>query len=176
LPLHERAVSMCAKPTATSSPSSSDAALHWMRKPEFVIAVVARALRPRSRFVGEMGGHGNVAAIATEMRAVGARCGGDPAKVAPWFFPSVAEYRRLLKAGGFDVATIALVPRPTSLATSIEGWLETFGRSFFEQFVEPERSEVMTEVVALLRPSLGHTDGVWTADHIRLRFAAVLAG
>jgi hypothetical protein len=42
--------------------------------------------------------------------------------------------------------------------------------------VEPERSEVMTEVVALLRPSLCHTDGVWTADHIRLRFAAVLAG
>jgi hypothetical protein len=172
LPLHERAVSMCAKPTATSSPSSSNAALHWMRKPEFVIAVVARALRPLRRFVGEMGGHGNVAAIATEMRAVGARCGDDPAKVAPWFFPSVAEYRCLLKAGGFNVATIALVPRPTPLAT--EGWLETFGRSFFEHFAEPERSEVMTEVVALLRPSLCDTDGVWTAD--RLRFAAVLAG
>ena len=42
--------------------------------------------------------------------------------------------------------------------------------------MEPERSEVMTEVVALLRPSLCDTDGVWTADHIRLRFAAVLAG
>jgi trans-aconitate methyltransferase len=154
----------------------SNAALHWMRKPELVIAGVARALRPGGRFVGEMGGHGNVAAIATAMRAAGARRGGDPGRVAPWFFPSVAEYRRLLEAGGFKVETIALVPRPTPLATGIEGWLKTFGRSFFEQFAEPEQSEVMTEVVALLRPSLCDAEGVWTADHIRLRFAAVLAG
>ncbi len=154
----------------------SNAALHWMRKPELVIAGVARALRIRGRFVGEMGGHGNVAAIATAMRAVGAERGGDPAKVAPWFFPSVACYRRLLEAGGFTVTTIALVPRPTPLATGIEGWLETFGRSFFEQFAEPERKDVIAEVVELLRPSLCDDDGVWTADHIRLRFAAVLAG
>ena len=56
----------------------SNAALHWMRKPNLVIAGVARALRPRGRFVGELGGHGNVAAIATAMRAVGAARGGDP--------------------------------------------------------------------------------------------------
>ena len=30
----------------------SNAALHWMRKPHLVIAGVARALRPRGRFVG----------------------------------------------------------------------------------------------------------------------------
>ena len=152
----------------------SNAALHWMLKPELVIAGVARALRPRGRFVGEMGGHGNVAAIATAMRAVGARHGGDPAKVAPWFFPSVAQYRRLLEAGGFKVETIALVPRPTPLATGIEGWLETFGRSFFEQFAEPQYGQVLAEVVELLRPSLCDSDGTWTADHIRLRFKAVL--
>ena len=29
-----------------------------------------------------------------------------------------------------------------------------------------------TEVIELLRPSLCDADGVWTADHIRLRFAA----
>jgi trans-aconitate methyltransferase len=154
----------------------SNAALHWMRKPELVIAGVARALRMGGRFVGEMGGHGNVAAIATDMRAVGTDRGGDPAKVAPWFFPSVAEYRGLLEAGGFTVQTIALVPRPTLLATGIEGWLETFGRPFFEQFEGPQRKQVMAEVVELLRPSLCDADGVWTADHIRLRFAAVLAG
>jgi hypothetical protein len=48
-------------------------------------------------------------------------------------------------------------------------------RSFFEKFAKPERSEVMTEVVAVLRPSLCDADGVWTAHHIRLRLAAVLA-
>jgi hypothetical protein len=57
----------------------------------------------------------------------------------------------------------------------MDGWLKTFGRSFFEQFDEPERSEVLAEVMDLLRPSLCDANGIWTADHIRLRFAAVRA-
>jgi SAM-dependent methyltransferase len=154
----------------------TNAALHWMRKPELVIAGVHRALRPRGRFVGEFGGHGNVAAIATAIRAVGVLHGGDPDKVAPWFFPSVAEYRRLLELGGFAVKAIMLVPRPTPLDIGMKGWLETFGRSFFEQFDEPERAQVFAEVIELLRPSLCDADGVWTADHIRLRFAAERVG
>ncbi len=153
----------------------SNAALHWMRKPELVIAGVARALKPHGRFVGELGGHGNVAAIATAMRAVGKTRGGDPEKVAPWFFPSVEEYRRLLEKGGFRVDSMVLVPRPTPLEIGMDGWLKTFGRSFFEQFEEPERSEVLAEVMDLLRPSLCDADGIWTADHIRLRFAATRA-
>jgi len=154
----------------------TNAALHWMRRPEHVIAGVHRALRPHGRFAGEFGGHGNVAAIATAIRAVGALHGGDPDKVAPWFFPSVAEYRRLLEQGGFAVKAIILVPRPTPLDIGIRGWLETFGRSFFEQFEEPERAEVFSEVIELLRPALCDADGVWTADHIRLRFSAERAG
>ena len=74
------------------------------------------------------------------MRAVGARRDGDPALVAPWFFPTVEEYGRLLTEGGFTVREIELVPRPTLLKTGIEGWLRTFGRSFFDQFPEPERT------------------------------------
>ena len=69
-----------------------------------------------------------------------------------------------------------LVPRPTELDIGIRGWLETFGRSFFGQFEEPERAEVFSEVIALLRPALCDADGVWTADHIRLRFAAERVG
>ena len=143
-----------------------------MRKPALVIAGVARALKPHGRFVGELGGHGNVAAIATAMRAVGKERNGDPALVAPWFFPTVDEYGELLVEGGFIVREIALVPRPTPLKTGMEGWLRTFGRSFFDQFSEPERSDVLGEVIELLRPSLCDDKGVWTADHIRLRFSA----
>jgi SAM-dependent methyltransferase len=150
----------------------SNAALHWMRKPELVITGVHRALRPRGRFVAELGGHGNVAALGTAMRAVSARRNGDPALLAPWFFPTADEYSELLTEGGFTVREIALVPRPTPLKTGMEGWLRTFGRSFFDQFVEPERSEVVREVIELLRPSLCDRNGVWTADHVRLRFHA----
>src|SRR5262249_21711375 len=38
----------------------SNAALHWMKRADDVIAGVWRALRPGGRFVGEMGGHGCV--------------------------------------------------------------------------------------------------------------------
>ena len=45
----------------------SNAALHWMKRdPDAVVAGVARALKPGGRFVGEFGGHGNVAAIVTD--------------------------------------------------------------------------------------------------------------
>jgi trans-aconitate methyltransferase len=41
----------------------SNAALHWMRDADAVLVSVHRALRPGGRFVAEMGGAGNVAAI-----------------------------------------------------------------------------------------------------------------
>jgi SAM-dependent methyltransferase len=150
----------------------SNAALHWMRAPDLVIAGVARALKPKGRFVGELGGHGNVAAIATAMRAVGRARGGDPALVAPWFFPTVEEYSGLLAKNGFAVREIALVSRPTPLKTGMEGWLKTFGRSFFDQFPEPDQTAALNEVIELLRPSLSDSRGRWTADHVRLRFSA----
>ena len=41
----------------------SNAALHWMKEPDRVIDKVARALRPKGRFVAEMGGYGCVKTI-----------------------------------------------------------------------------------------------------------------
>jgi SAM-dependent methyltransferase len=150
----------------------SNAALHWMLKPELVIAGVHRALRPHGRFVAELGGHGNVAALATAMRAVSMRHNGNPALLTPWFFPTAEEYTELLTKGGFTVREMTHVSRPTPLKHGIEGWFRTFGRSFFEQFPEPERSEAVAEAVELVRPSLCDRRGLWTADHVRLRFYA----
>ncbi len=45
----------------------SNAALHWMKKPEKVIARVWDALRPGGRFVAEMGGKGNVSNILSAL-------------------------------------------------------------------------------------------------------------
>lgn len=150
----------------------SNAALHWMCAPDLVIAGVARALKPKGRFIGELGGHGNVAAIAAAMRAIGAKRGVDPVTVAPWFFPTVEEYRDLLLKHGFAVREIALEPRPTLLKTGMDGWLRTFGRFFFDRFPEPDRTAALNEALDLLRPSLCDTQGRWTADHVRLRFSA----
>lgn len=64
----------------------SNAALHWMRGADQVIAGVARALKPGGRFVAEMGGHGNVVAITSALQA--ALCSNGHAVPAfPWYFP-----------------------------------------------------------------------------------------
>ncbi len=153
----------------------SNAALHWMLEPERVIAGVARALKPGGRFVGEFGGHGNVAAITTAMRAVALRHGIDPASATPWFLPTPAEYAARLQAGGFEVERIGLIPRPTPLPGEMTGWLTTFGRFFYSQIGdEAAREAAIAETAALLAPSLRDSAGAWTADYVRLRFGATL--
>jgi len=152
----------------------SNAALHWMRPLDRVVGGVARALKPGGRFVGEFGGHGNVAAIVTALIAVLARRGIDGAARSPWYYPTVDEYREQLEAGGFVVDSIALIPRPTPLPTGMEGWLQTFTDSFFRPLAPADRAAATREVVDLLRPSLCDSRGRWTADYVRLRFAAHL--
>lgn len=142
----------------------SNAALHWMLEPERVIAGVARALKPGGRFTAEMGGHGCVAAIDTALRAVYAKYGRTLPTV--WFFPTAGEYGDLLRAAGFVVDYIALIPRPTPLPGEMVDWIRTF-----RSVAEPE---LAAEAAELLRPALCDKSGNWTADYIRLRFSAHL--
>ena len=151
----------------------SNAALHWMTRAEDVVKGVARALKKGGRFVAEFGGHGNVAAIVTALRATAARHGKDPALAAGWFYPTPAEYRALLEANGFSVERIGLFPRPTPLPTGLRGWLSTFRESYFEQWPDAQREQVISEIENLLAPALRDKAGNWTADYVRLRVAAV---
>lgn len=152
----------------------SNAVLHWVLDAEAAIASVARALRPGGRFVGEFGGHGNVAAIIVALRAVARKYGLDESQVSPWFFPTPAEYTALLERGGFQVDYIELIPRPTPLPTGIAGWLETFRGPYFAVLAAESRTAIRQEVIDLLAPVLRDTKGNWTADYVRLRFAAHL--
>jgi trans-aconitate methyltransferase len=149
----------------------SNAALHWMKQPARVIAGVWSALRRGGRFVAEMGGHGNVAAI--EAALVAATRSRGLTVESPWFFPQAAEYRSLLEAEGFEVQSIVLFPRPTPLPGDLRDWLETFPQPYTAAVPAPERSEFIDEVVARLRESLRGEAGGWVADYVRLRFCAV---
>jgi trans-aconitate methyltransferase len=150
----------------------SNAALHWMSDAARVVDGIWRALKPHGRFVAELGGHGNVAAIVTAMRAVAQRRGGDAELAGPWFFPSTEVYREILEAKGFNVSRIGLYPRPTLLRTGMKAWLKLFRKPFFEQFGDAI-DEVLEETEALLKPSLKDAHGNWTADYVRLRVEAV---
>ena len=151
----------------------SNAALHWMTEPDKVIDGIKRALKPGGRFVAEFGGHGNVAAIVTAMRALAKRRGGDQALAGPWFFPSAQSYQARLERHGFRVERIGLFPRPTPLKTGMKAWLGVFRKPFFAQYGEA-MDEVLDEVVDLLAPVLRDEAGNWTADYVRLRVAAVI--
>ncbi|HUZ45304.1 MAG TPA: methyltransferase domain-containing protein [Terriglobia bacterium] len=152
----------------------SNAALHWMKRdPDAVIRGVGRALRPAGRFVAEMGGHGNIAAIVAALVAVLERRGvRNAAELSPWYFPTSTEYQAKLECAGFRVESVELFPRPTLIPTDMRGWLETFANPFFQVLPDADRAEVFDEVLGLLRPGLCNQAGRWTVDFVRLRFLA----
>jgi len=151
----------------------SNAALHWMKRdPDTVIDGVWRALKPGGRFVGEMGGHGNVASIAMACMTALARRGIEGARYHPWFFPAPDEYRGRLERRGFRVRSIELIPRPTALPSDIEAWLDTFCEGFLAPVPADQRPAMKREIADELAPKLRGDDGVWVADYVRLRFAA----
>jgi len=150
----------------------SNAALHWMKRPDAVIAGVWRALRPGGRFIGEMGGAGNVGSIVAALEAALLRRGVAAQSLNPWYFPSVLEYAGRLEAGGFTVEHIELFERPTRLPGHLRDWLDTFGQPYLGALSAAERTAVMEEVSTALAPKMLGVDGVWTTDYVRLRFRA----
>lgn len=151
----------------------SNAALHWMLRPDAVVAGVWRALRPGGRFVAEMGGAGNVDLILRALvRALDAR-GHDGRAAVPWYFPGPEEHRKRLEKAGFQVDVIELIPRPTPLPGALSGWLQTFAESFINVLQDDDqRRAYMEEVERSLAPHLKDGAGVWSADYVRLRFHA----
>ena len=149
----------------------SNAALHWMSRVDSVIAGVWRALRPGGRFVAEFGGAGCVAQIRHALTVALARRGINAKDYDPWYFPSDHEYASRLERAGFRVRSIVLFDRPTPLPTAIDGWLETFAKSFLAAVSATERAGLLAEVRSLLEPVLHGPQG-WVADYVRLRFVA----
>lgn len=151
----------------------SNAALHWMKRADDVIRGVWRALKPNGRFVAECGGFGCVATIVAALNAALKRRGIDGNTVNPWYFPTAEDYRARLESQGFAITSMALFPRPTPLPSDITGWLETFAESFSAVLPREEQAAFLEEVQETLRPTLCDAEGKWTADYVRLRFAAI---
>ncbi len=150
----------------------SNAALHWMRRPEEVIAGVWHALRRGGRFVAEMGGHGNVEMIQAALVDALDRRGINGESFVPWFFPTIEDYSARLRKAGFVVSYISLFPRPTPLPGDVTSWLESFAEDFLSALPAAERPAYIEAVREALRPKLCDANGNWTADYVRLRFAA----
>ncbi|HEV2419886.1 MAG TPA: methyltransferase domain-containing protein [Terriglobia bacterium] len=152
----------------------SNAALHWIKEPERVIAGIARSLRLGARFVAEFGGKGNIAQfLAAASRAwSGLEFAGSIPH--PWYYPSVAEYAGLLEQHGFEVTYATLFDRPTPLEDGERGlrnWMEMFLGALVETLPNSEREHFKTAVEREARPFLLR-DSQWVMDYRRLRIVA----
>jgi ubiquinone/menaquinone biosynthesis C-methylase UbiE len=158
---------------ATFDAVFSNAALHWVRGQNEMLAQVHRVLKPGGRFVAEMGGHGNIAAIRVALNAVLNRHKLSDRENAENYFPTPESYASRLVKHGFEVEQITLIPRPTKLPESgMDGWLRTFRRGVLESLPSDVREDVVRDSVALLAPALRDETGNWIADYVRLRFVA----
>ncbi len=152
----------------------SNAAMHWMKRPDDVIAGARRALKPGGRFVAEFGGYGCVRTIQTALIEALNHHGIDGEAANPWYFPTVEDYSARLSKANFQINYIALIPRPTPLPGDVTGWLETFAESFTTKLDPADRPAYIAEVREAIRPKLCDAIGQWTADYVRLRFSAKL--
>jgi SAM-dependent methyltransferase len=151
----------------------SNAALHWMLDPDAVASGVFAVIKPGGRFVGEMGGQGNIATLRSGIRAeLGERGYAVPAEDPQWY-PSCEEFVRLYACAGFTEIRAQLIPRPTPLPAGVAAWVKTFRAGWLEVagVAEGARDEVAAAVEDRLRPALQQPDGSWVADYVRLRFA-----
>ena len=150
----------------------SNAALHWMLDPVAVANGVHEVLRPGGRFVGEMGGEGNLVTLRTALREELAMRGYPVPAEDPQWYAGQDEFSRVYGDAGFEQIDARLITRETDLPTGIQPWVLTFRSGFMDVagVPEPERSSVAEAVERRVASTLQRPDGSWFADYVRLRF------
>lgn len=153
----------------------SNAALHWMLDADAVATGVFKALRPGGRFVGEMGGEGNLLILRTALRDELTQRGYEmPEQDSAWY-ASTEEFSRLYCVAGFSEVRAELIERPTPLPGGAADWVRTFRAGVMDVAMVPEweRDDIAAAVEARVAPKLGQADGTFCADYVRLRFSMV---
>lgn len=150
----------------------TNAALHWMLEPAKVSAGVFRALKLDGRYVGEMGGVGNVATLRQGMRDELAARGFSLPERDPQWYASPEEFTAIHEAAGFADIEAWLIDRPTPLPAGAAQWFKTFRAGFLDGLGVPpgQQDEIAAAAEARVEAKLRQPDGGWVADYVRLRF------
>lgn len=151
----------------------SNAALHWMLDGAAVARGVFAALKPGGRFVGEMGGQGNIATLRAALHAELKARGYETHDSDPQWYAAPDEFMAVYEAAGFTDISASLIPRPTPLPAGVAGWLRTFRTGFLDAAGVPdaEQDDVAKAVERRLETAFRQPDGSWLADYVRLRFS-----
>ncbi len=150
----------------------TNAALHWMPPISDAVRGVYSALKPGGRFVGEFGGHGNIASIRVALKHGFALAGLDFSDYDPWEFPTTPAFCDLLQNSGFDIDHIDTFPRLTPLPMGFAHWLEHFMGSIFEGLPDGKGAAVKSNTLSILRDVMSRGGDDWIADYVRIRFRA----
>ncbi|EJT80370.1 hypothetical protein GGTG_00370 [Gaeumannomyces tritici R3-111a-1] len=165
----------------------SNAAMHWILRPEAAREVFFRgvrdALSPGATFAFEMGGLGNVAELKAGIVGATARRIGLPAalEACPWFFPDESWVRRVMEGegegcgGGWKVERVERVWRPTDAdAGGVDAWVRLMGKQMFDAVPEEagQREECIREAVGLLEAVCATPGGGYMFSYVRLRVLA----
>jgi SAM-dependent methyltransferase len=150
----------------------SNAALHWMLDPDAVATGIFEVLKAGGRFVGEMGGEGNLAILRRGLRDELTGRGYRMPDRDPAWYAGAEEFTRLYLTAGFERIQAELIERPTPLPGGIADWVKTFRAGLLDVAMVPEweREDVARAVEARLGAELRRADGGWFADYVRLRF------
>jgi SAM-dependent methyltransferase len=142
----------------------SNATLHWVLDKQRAARAIWFALKPGGRFVGEMGGAGNLAALRRHLDDELVERGFGPPTYASNWYPCDREFTELYESVGFRDVEAELLDRPTELEHGVEGWVTVFRSGWLDGAGVPE-DERQSIAAAVAR-----RHGSNTADYVRLRF------
>ena len=142
----------------------SNATLHWVLQKEQAARAIFRALRPGSRFAGEMGGEGNLKTLRDALDEELIIRGYVPPVEASNWYASPEDFAAVYEAAGFREIDARLIERPTPIGHGIAAWVTTFRQGWLDRAAVPE--EERADIGAAVADRAGSN----VADYVRLRF------
>ena len=142
----------------------SNATLHWVLQKEQAARAIFRALKPGSRFAGEMGGDGNLKRMRDALDEELIIRGYVPPVEASNWYASPDDFAAVYEAAGFREVDARLIERPTPIEHGVAAWVATFRRGWLDRsgVPEEERADIGTAVADRIGSNI--------ADYVRLRF------
>ena len=130
----------------------SNACMHWIQEQGKALKCISRALKPSGRIFFQMGGKGNAGIMNRIIDKMTEQAEWEkyfPNKFFTYFFPSPAEYRKLLKQNGLKPVKVYLLPKVAEHkgAEGLFAWIETTWLPYTHRVPAAKRKKFIDEAV-----------------------------